>query len=64
MPAAGQDRPDRDYERPFELFVSYAHASEPIKDRLLVHLAPLKRSGLVSGTSWPGIRGATISSRP
>ncbi|WP_295447241.1 toll/interleukin-1 receptor domain-containing protein [uncultured Thiodictyon sp.] len=48
MPAASQDRSDRDFERPFELFVSYSHKSEPIKDRLLVHLAPLKRAGLVA----------------
>ncbi|WP_295392601.1 toll/interleukin-1 receptor domain-containing protein [uncultured Thiodictyon sp.] len=48
MPAASQARRDRDFERPFELFVSYSHAAEPIKDRLLVHLAPLKRAGLIS----------------
>ncbi|WP_295446826.1 TIR and AAA domain-containing protein [uncultured Thiodictyon sp.] len=34
-------------ERPFELFVSYSHANEAVKDRLLIHLAPLKRTGLV-----------------
>ena len=34
--------------RPLELFISYAHENEPVKDRLLKHLATLQRQGLVS----------------
>jgi len=43
MPPAGPDR-----DRPFELFVSYSHKSEAVKDRLLTNLSVLERLGLVS----------------
>ncbi len=33
--------------RPYNLFISYAHKNEAVKDRLLGHLKLLKRSGLV-----------------
>ena len=39
---------DRQPDRPYELFISYAHENEPVKDRLLKHLATLQRQGLVS----------------
>jgi tetratricopeptide (TPR) repeat protein len=40
--------PDRD--RPFEIFISYSHKSEAVKDRLRTHLSVLERLGLVSST--------------
>lgn len=49
MPSDGPQRdPTRDYQRPFELFISYAHKREAMKDRLLGHLSVLKRPGAVS----------------
>jgi hypothetical protein len=32
---------------PLEVFISYAHADQALKDELLKHLSPLKRRGLV-----------------
>ena len=40
--------PGPDRARPFELFISYAHKSEAVKDRLLTNLRVLERLGLVS----------------
>jgi hypothetical protein len=40
--------PGPDRARPFELFISYSHQSEAVKDRLLTHLRVLERLGLVS----------------
>ena len=44
MPPAG---PDRDHQRPFELFVSYAKERRAVVDRLLDSLWPNVRTGLI-----------------
>jgi hypothetical protein len=46
MPDRSPAMPDPIPERPFELFVSYAHENESVKNRLLTHLKPLQRIGL------------------
>jgi hypothetical protein len=46
MPCHAMPGPDR--ARPFELFISYSHQREAVKDRLLTHLRVLERLGLVS----------------
>ena len=48
MADTGSGRTDGGETRPYRLFISYSHRSEAIKDRLLIHLAPLKLQGLVS----------------
>ena len=40
--------PGPDHARAFELFISYSHRSEAVKDRLLTNLRVLERLGLVS----------------
>jgi hypothetical protein len=34
--------------KPIHVFISYAHEDEPLKDELLKHLAPLRRSGAIA----------------
>ncbi len=41
--------PKRDRARPYELFISHAHASAALKGPLQVYLAPLRRAGCPGG---------------
>lgn len=47
--------------KPFRAFLSYSHSNEAVKDRLKIHLAPLKRNGwldiwddrdILAGADW------------
>jgi len=34
-------------KRPYNLFISYSHQNEAVKDRLKIHLDPLIAAGLI-----------------
>ena len=38
---------DRDHERPFQLFISYASERRHVVENLLINLEPYRRSGLI-----------------
>ncbi|HYN79053.1 MAG TPA: toll/interleukin-1 receptor domain-containing protein, partial [Lamprocystis sp. (in: g-proteobacteria)] len=50
MPADVWDQSERDHERPFELFISYSHKREAVKDRLCKHFSVLEGTLLSTWT--------------
>jgi hypothetical protein len=57
--------------QPLEVFISYAHADQALKDELLKHLSPLNRRGLIAhwqdrdisaGSEWAGEIDARLNS--
>ena len=57
--------------QPLEVFISYAHADQALKDELLKHLSPLQRRGLIAhwqdrdisaGAEWAGEIDARLNS--